>query len=227
MCQNLYGRYTMKQLKGSLIFRLLSELLIVFLGVYLAFLFNAHGEKVKDKARQAQLIQGLHKEIEYFLGGANRRSPVMEDAFKQWKIGLADGQVQTPLYFKLEGHALPNSSMWQVVMFFDGIQLLDVSTMFELSKYYNHFDIMLSKYIKLIEFAEAEIIPYQDTPSHFYRTKGDLTARYEAYLDRYTDFLDLFHGMIKESETMLHLLEPEWKRLGVDLKQQNPESTLQ
>lgn len=209
----------MKSDKRSLIGRLALEMLIVFLGVYLAFLFNAHGERTKTKTRQAQLLRGLYTEIDFFLAGALRRSPLMNDAFAAWNQNLAAGTYQTPPYFVMKGDDLPTSSMWQVVMYFDGIQLLDVPIMFELSKYYNSFDIMLSKYLKLIDFAEAEIIPYADTPSKFYKTDGALTSKYAAYTDRYADFLSLFQNMIEQSRTVKVVLKDEMATQGMDIMQ--------
>ncbi|OVE79708.1 hypothetical protein BVY01_01665 [bacterium I07] len=207
----------MKPLKSSQTARLFLELLMVFLGVYLAFLFSAHSEKMKAKSSQVQLLRGLNQEVDYFLKGATRRSPVMNEALSKWNRGLENGKFQTPLYFVMKGAALPTNSMWQVVTFFDGIQLLDVSTMFELSKYYKDFDIMLSKYTKLIDFAENEIIPYEDTPKSFFITKGRLKAKYKAYCDRNADFLTLFDRMIKQSEAIKGVLESEMTELGVDI----------
>ena len=96
--------------------------------------------------------------------------------------------------------------------------------MFELSKYYNSFNIMLSKYTKLIDFAEAEIIPYEDTPTCFYKAKGRLTAKYQAYIDRYTDFLTLFDSLIKQSETVKGVLESEMTRLGMAPEQSSQQA---
>lgn len=153
----------------SLMTRLFLELLIVFLGVYLAFLFNAHAEHTAMRNRKIQLLRGLNTEVDFFLRGAMRRSPLMQESFAEWKGKMAEGTLQTPPYFVMEGDELPTTSMWQVVVNFDGIQLLDVPTMFSLATYYNSFDIMLSKYAKLIDFAENKIIPYADTPSFFTR----------------------------------------------------------
>ena len=209
----------MKHKISSQITRLFLELMIVFLGVYLAFLFNAHSERIKMKSRQVQLLRGLHQEVNYFLGGARPRSTVMNETLLKWKDRLEKGEFQTPLYFVIEGDALPTNHMWQVVMFFDGLQLLDVSMMFQLSRYYKSFDMMLSKYTKLIRFAEDEIIPYEDTPKSYYVTKGRLKATYRAYLDRYTDFLALFNTMIEQSEAVKGVLESEMEKLGVEIGQ--------
>lgn len=212
----------MKRPDRSFIARLALELLIVFLGVYLAFLFNAHGERTKMRARQVQLLYGLHTEVDFFLSGAVRRSPVMNESFAGWKEKLAERAVQAPPYFVMEGDDLPTTSMWQVVIFFDGMQLLDVPTMFELSKYYNSFGIMLSKYEKLIEFAEHEIIPFEDAPSRFYDDNGRLRAAYRAYIDRYEDFLNLFQTMIDQSNRVKAVLESEMINLGIEMDRLNP-----
>jgi len=197
----------------SLLVRLTLELFIVFLGVYLAFLFNEYTVSRGLEKQQIQLLNGLNTEIEYFLGGAKRREPEMQQEFEQWQESVAAGEKKVPLYFEMLGRALPTKSMWQVVIFFNGINLLDVSTMFELSKYYNSFDIMLTKYQKLIDFAEAEIIPFENKPDFFYQSGGQLRPKFAAYIKRYADFLVLFQAMIKDSESLEIRLQSEIKRL--------------
>jgi len=193
--------------------RLGLELVIVFAGVYLAFLFNEYTSNREVQERKIQLLEGLNNEIDYFLGGARRRQPDMKAGLEQWQEKLLQGEKQVPLYFTMRGRALPTRSMWQVVLYFDGIDLLDVQTMFELSKYYNAFDIMLEKYDKLICFAEDEIIPYENNPGFFYGSNGALLPKYEAYIERYSDFIVLFDVMIEDSEALIERLKIEINRL--------------
>lgn len=131
----------------------------------------------------------------------------MKQNFEQWQAAIASGKQEVPLYFEIQGNALPTKNMWQVVLYFDGINLIDLSLMFDLSKYYNSFDIMLSKYQKLIDFAEREIIPFENNPRHFYQSNSVLTPKYAAYVRRYADFLQLFSAMIKDSEMLKKQLQ--------------------
>lgn len=197
--------------------RLFLELGIVFFGVYLAFLLNEFRINKELERHQIQLLNGLNKEIEYFLGddtsGAKMREPGMLKQFEGWQKSVASGEKKVPLYFKMLGNALPTRSMWQVVVYSDGLNLLDVPTTFELSKYYNSFDIMLNKYQKLIDFAEVEIIPFVNKPGFFYQADGQLYPKFNAYVERYADFLNLFKQMIKDSEAIKILLQSEIKRL--------------
>ena len=203
--------------KLSFTVRLFFELCIVFFGVYLAFLLNEFRVNEELERHQIQLLSGLNKEIEYFLygdsGGAKMREPGMLKQFEGWQKSVASGEKKVPLYFKMLGNALPTRSMWQVIIYSDGLNLLDVPTTFKLSKYYNSFDIMLNKYQKLIDFAEAEIIPYVNKPDLFYQAKGQLNPKFRAYVERYADFLVLFKLMIKDSEAIKIRLQAEIKRL--------------
>ena len=203
--------------KLSFTVRLFFELCIVFFGVYLAFLLNEFRVNEELERHQIQLLSGLNKEIEYFLygdsGGAKMREPLMQKQFENWQKSVASGEKKVPLYFKMLGNDLPTRSMWQVIIYSDGLNLLDVPTTFELSKYYNSFDIMLNKYQKLIDFAEVEIIPFVNKPDYFYQADGQLYPKFNAYVERYADFLDLFKLMIKDSEAIKIRLQAEIKRL--------------
>ncbi len=186
----------------SLFIRLLLELIIVFLGVYFAFLFNEYTSSLEHKKSKIQLLQGMNTEIEYFIGGAEKREPEMQGKFTEWQQSVKAGNRKTPLYFVMQGNALPTNDMWQVILSSDGINLLDVSSIFELSKYYTSFDIMLSKYQKLINFAEEKVIPFENRPNYFYLADGSLKPTYNAYIQRYSDFLELFELMIKDSKLL-------------------------
>lgn len=65
------------------------------------------------------------------------------------------------------------------------------------------------KYQKLIDFAEAEIIPCENSPGFFYQTNGQLAPKFRWYIVRYADFLDLFRTMIEDSEKIISRIQSE------------------
>lgn len=60
------------------------ELLIVFIGVYLAFLFQSYAEGNKMDKEKEKVLVGLKLELEEFRTGFNRFADFQEDKVKEW-----------------------------------------------------------------------------------------------------------------------------------------------
>lgn len=177
--------------------RLLLELVIVFVGVYLAFLFNEYRENREQDARRTQLREALASEIEVFIRGADPLSAVLDRMLARWDSAYQAGTRPTPIEVPSGGIDMPPRGMWRAVVASDPLATLDVATMQSVSDFYNGLDVLIAKYDRLRAFDEASIIPHaDDAPRAFYKEGSSvLKPEYRAYMNRFHDVLTLLKGV--------------------------------
>lgn len=187
--------------------RLLLELLVVFIGVYLAFLLSEHRAERERDARRDQLQAALASEIAFFTEGADRIAPAFDSLYVDWQAGFEAGEQPPPLWFQLTGVSMPPRGMWQAVLASDAVATLDVATMQTVSGFYNALDVLLKAYDELDDFAQREIIPHEAADEAiFYDADGRLKPHYQDYMRRVQNALRLFdivQEMATESQAML------------------------
>ncbi len=179
---------------------LLVELLIVFIGVYLAFELNEYSHQRETDQRRQQFLAALTQEIGDFSRGANQVIPRLDKLITEWRRAYESEKKPIPLLLEIGGADRPPRGMWQAVQASDAIILLPVESMKTVSEYYNALDVLLNKYTKLIEFSEREIVPF-GTKDTFYQGNGRmLKPKYKAYMRRMQDWLNLFREVQKMAE---------------------------
>jgi hypothetical protein len=174
--------------------RLLLELIIVFAGVYLAFLFNGYQASRQRAVRRAQLRAALASEIDVFSQSADRFAPILDSLQARWDSAYTAGACPEPLAVPSGGVDMPPRGIWQAVLASDPLSTLDVATMQSVSSFYNALDVLIEKYNRLRTFYEASIIPHSDDSAGGYCRRGSTVLRpeYRAYMNRFRDFLNLF-----------------------------------
>ncbi len=68
------------------------------------------------------------------------------------------------------------------------------------SDYYNALDVLLSKYVKLSEFSESEIVPYETKDTFYPGNSRMMKPKFIAYMRRMQDWLRLFREVQKMAE---------------------------
>lgn len=179
------------------IVRLLLELVIVFVGVYLAFLFNEYRANAEQASRQGQLREALASEIDVFIQGADRMLPVLDSLVDRWDSAYAAGAHPGPLEAPSGGVDMPPRGMWQAVIASDPLSTLDVATMQSVSEFYNALDVLIEKYDRLRAFDEASIVAYADDGRMAFYKPGSTALRpeYRAYMSRFHDVVSLFRSV--------------------------------
>jgi hypothetical protein len=199
-------RVSTKQVLGGVRY-LFVELLIVFVGVYLAFQLNEYSVEREVNQRRQQLIEALAREIDVFLQGAHQLIPHVDQQYADWRQRYDAGKRPDPYHFEIGGDDRPPRGMWQAVLAAEGLAILPVESMQKVSDYYNALDVLLSKYTNLVEFAEQEIVPYEKTNAFYDPGTVTMKRKYAAYMRRMQDMLQLFRSVRKKAEESKASLE--------------------
>lgn len=161
--------------------RLLIELLVVFVGVWGAFLVEGWREDRQREERERQIYGALMREISEF--GANSCSFAREirrtDSIFTARMGEGDPLRPIPMIMPLD--VTPH--MWNATLQAGGLEILDVRTMYDVSSFYNNLAIAFAELEALGAFSRDVLIPNVDRPlSEFYDPETHRPRpRYEAY----------------------------------------------
>ena len=72
---------------------LLLELVVVFIGVYLAFLFNSYNERVKNEKEREKVLISLKKEIDKFRLSAPLNAEGQSNVLNKWREAYKEGEL--------------------------------------------------------------------------------------------------------------------------------------
>jgi len=127
------------------IFRYLIELLIVFAGVYGAFLLTEHEENRREAERRNQIYDALLREISGVSSNVHQIGAELSKYSATYDSLIAEGKMPRLIPFTHPISFTPH--LWNATIQSDGLSLLAVSTIEELSGFYNQTQQLL----KLIE----------------------------------------------------------------------------
>lgn len=164
--------------------RLLYELVVVFVGVYLAFLFNELQQQQLETRKKVQIIKGLKQEIELFIAGAEYHLTESEALISTFEAARAEGDMPIPFRYVYTGADRPPNSFWQATLASGAIDLLDIELLTRIALYYNQMESALRKYNALYVFGQEKILPYEhEAPESAFYTEGrQLKPMYVEYI---------------------------------------------
>lgn len=203
--------------KRFFVLKLAFELVVIFLGVYLAFLMDDYRESKAKEERRTQISKALYEEIDYFVKGAEKNVPLMASALKTWQDQYESGKKPEPLYFDIIGIDLPTNSMWEATVASGGLNVLEIKTLKALSTFYNGLHLQLEKLKEIQRYAVNKIAPHLENPGYFYHaTSNKLKPEYRWHMKR-------MKYLNKNSEFLLKLGKEAW----LLLKENCPELALE
>jgi hypothetical protein len=188
--------------------KVLVELVIVFVGVYLAFLFNEYQADRQERAHRTELRAALASEIDVFSRSAGRFASHLDSLRARWDSAYTAGARPAPLMVPTGSVDRPPRGIWQAVLASDPLATLDVTTMQNVSSFYNALDVLIAKSDRLRDFYEASVIPHLDDGAAAFYGRGSTVLRpeYRAYMDRLGDFLGLLKELQQAAVKTRHML---------------------
>ena len=157
------------------------ELIIVFFGVYGAFLLNEYNLESQNQIKREQISEGLIKEITDVVNRTDRVSKILPQIINYYDSLIAVGGMPS-----LEPRIEPvkvESHMWKASLESGVIDLFEVPLIFKISEFYNELNSGLEQINQLRILSETILIPNLNKPkSEFYNIKtGKLKEKYFWY----------------------------------------------
>lgn len=161
--------------------KLVFELLVIFIGVYAAFAVESHQREKEVRVRRQQLeaalvreIQGITKNTRNASVGVGRLLAAYDSA---WTAG------GTPALQPMIEPVRFQTHMWKATLEAGGLDLLDVSTVYRLSEFYNTLNAGFEQLEQLRQLSETTILPQLEygAASFYNPATGRLRPQYMWY----------------------------------------------
>ncbi|GMR14167.1 MAG: hypothetical protein BMS9Abin29_2406 [Gemmatimonadota bacterium] len=186
--------------------RLVLELVIVFIGVYGAFL----AESVRESREQEQIARNIYlalaEEIDDHVSFGQEILDEYVEAQTVWEESFERRERPPPwaIPWKYVG---PPLAAWPATMASGGVGLMNQDLFYRLAKYYRNVDMLLVPVDGPDPFAESEILPYADGDLARFYDGPELRPRFRQYLDRRRIVLEGAQSTIDEGKVLLDELK--------------------
>jgi hypothetical protein len=188
--------------------RLALELIVVFVGVYAAFALSERDARREDDARRQQIETALVGEIRDLTSNTRRVAEQLPPQLSKFDSAVAQGG-RPPLEPWIEPIRV-QPHMWSATLQSDALDLLDVSTMYGLSTFYNELNAGFEQLAQLRSLSETVLIPNLDRgPAEFYDANGRLRPKYFWYRNGLRRLAALAARITVLGDSMVNELDPK------------------
>ena len=183
------------------------ELIIVFVGVLLAFIASDLRNKGIQQQRFAKTLNIMEQELSDFVTYSPVPIEAMNDSLQQYYDAERAGILLIPPYYREPRASSAPTAAWEAMVSSGSYEILDPDLFYEMTIYYNRvisFNAMFRRYSARCE--EWLLTMLQDDIEVFYR-EGKLKGEYQ-----------LLIRMLEEISTELTLLRDDAEKLMQKLK---------
>lgn len=137
--------------------RLGLELVVVFVGVYAAFALSQYENRKEAEARREQLQVALVREIQDITSNTRRVATTLPQMLARFDSAVASG-AQPALEPWIEPVRV-DTHMWEATLQSGALDLFEVGTVYDLSRFYNELNAGFEQLAQLRELSETVLIP--------------------------------------------------------------------
>lgn len=189
-----------------LLARLGLELLVVFIGVYMAFVLSEYEGRRDAMTRRNQIQSALVREIQGITSNTRRVATQLPRILADFDSAVAAGTRPA-----LEPWIEPvrvQTHMWQATLQSGAIDLFDVPTVSSLSEFYNELNAGFEQLSQLRDLSETVLIPTLGQSSdEFYDPVNNLRPKYQWYPDGLERLSRLAASITAHGDSLVAALE--------------------
>ena len=184
----------------------LVELIIVFIGVYAAFVFSAHQIRKQDQQRRHQILIYLEKQATASAEKLKQVTLSYDERMNAFLTQLARGEMPeiSPISWATNYNA--NETNW--ILHGGGLELLDIATIAQLKEVDSAASTGLSTMAHYQQLSDQLIVPHLGEGRNFFYDPGTKQLRQE---------YALYPEIVKEGSRVLHDLLEKTDQLVVQL----------
>jgi hypothetical protein len=185
----------------------LVEVIIVFIGVYAAFVLNAHQVRKQDQQRRHQILVYLEKQATSSAGKLRQVTVNYDEQMNTFLTKLGRGEMPeiSPISWATNYNA--NETNW--ILHGGGLELLDIATIAQLKEVDSAASTGISTMAHYQQLSDQLIVPHLGEGRSFFYDPGTRQLRQE--YARYPDIL-------REGSRVLHDLLEKKDQLVVQLR---------
>lgn len=201
--------------RARLSLRLISELAIVFAGVYGAFWVERFRGELEDRERASTILAALGREIEAVATAGPYVRDGMAEALAEHDSAAARGLRPIPAFYREAGAETPSISVWEATVASGGVNLLDPELFYLLAAFYNRVESFSQRYLRYNQTTEQEVLPRLPlgTDVFYHPETGQLEPVFEVHMDQLRALLDEAVFILARADTLLEAMRAEEERM--------------
>ena len=198
---------------------LVAELLLVFLGMYGAFLLERKQDEEEDLLRKRQILQALVDEFENYESELSDASHQLDEGYGiPFFKAYSSGEKPFPAPIPFGGMGSVNTGIWQAMLQSGGIEVLEVEVIQSVQGFFKKLQDLLDLYSRFERLSESMILPEMDQPVvFFYETEGsELRDKYKWYVNSLFTVGMSLRELCEQAKTTKELLLLEYSGVAQD-----------
>ena len=188
---------------------LVLELIIVFVGVYAAFLLDDFKTQKRNEKRRNQIYQSLYEEI--FQGSSSMNT----------SFGMLDSLVFTPYLTSYDKGLMPtlkplfigsanySTRKWEAILSTGGIEILNLEMIEEMEEYYFQVHLLIEQMKKMESLCIQQLLPnLEKERTEFYNLQTKkLKEKYYWYIQTLSSMQELTKKIVIKNKKLLESLK--------------------
>lgn len=165
--------------------RLLIELTVVFLGVFLAAAADDWREKRNERETAVRLAVALQNSFEDLRSYQRRGLSERIQRFAEFDAAVARGERPAFIVNRIKGTQRPPTEVWDAFLAAGGARFFPPDVLFDLAAFYSGFKNLGDREVDSFQFVEREVLPaLRADPRAGYLPGGQLDPRWAELLER-------------------------------------------
>jgi hypothetical protein len=195
--------------------RLITELAIIFAGVYGAFWVERYRQELEDQERATTILEALEQEI----ANVSREGPYVRDGMEAslaaYDSARATGEKAPPAYYREPGAETPSISVWQATVASGGVNLLDADLFFALAAFYNRLESFSQRYLRYNQITEQVLLPRlpRGGDAFYDAVTGELDPIFEVHMGQLETLLAEARVLIVRADSLRNAVRQEADRI--------------
>ena len=165
---------------------LVAEVVLVFLGMYGAFLLERMHDDEMDQLRKRQILQALVDEFANYEDELSRASHSLDEGYGiPFFTSYSNGEKPFPSPIPFGGMGSVNTGIWEAMLQSGGIEVLEVEMIQGVQGFFKKLQDLLDLYSRFERLSENLILPVMDeSVDYFYEPEStELRNKYKWYVN--------------------------------------------
>lgn len=197
---------------------LVFELLVVFIGVYGAFLVDRTSDARQRREREVQIYAALDRELGDFAQYMPQVATEIGRRVEAWRAADARGERNAPVYYREPHGERAPTGVWDATLASGGVTLLEPALFFRLANYYNRVVSINDRYARYNAFTEREVLPrLVEGPASFYAPdSGPLRPEFRVHMDRLAEFREELLFSARQAAELQGQVRARMRSMGME-----------
>jgi len=208
---------------------LIAEVVLVFLGMYGAFVLERMHDDDMDLLRKRQILQALVDEFANYEEELGSASNSLDEGYGiPFFTAYSSGEKPFPRPIPFGGMGSVNTGIWEAMLQSGGIEVLEVELIQGVQGFFKKLQDLLDLYSRFERLSESMILPEMDqSVDFFYEPEGsELRDKYKWYVNSLFTVGMSLRELSEQAKTTKELLLAEYSNVAGDFIDEDEEQIL-